>query len=57
MKRALGKLLRDQRGATAIEYGLILALIVLTLMAALIEFADTSIDLWDNVADKVTKAG
>lgn len=56
MKRAFGKLLRDTRGATAVEYGLILALIVLALMAALLEFARTSVEIWDNVAEKVTNA-
>ena len=50
------RLLRDRKGATAIEYGLILAVVVLAMMVALVEFADTTIDLWNNVADKVTKA-
>ena len=56
MIRALGKLVRDRRGGTAIEYGLILALVVLAMMAALINFAGASIDIWSNVASKVTNA-
>lgn len=56
MKHLMGKLLRDSRGGTAIEYGLILGLIVITLMAALIMFAETSVDLWQNISDKVVKA-
>ena len=43
----------DDRGATAIEYGLILALIALAAMAALMSLADTTIGMWDNVADNV----
>ena len=56
MKRFDGKLFRDTRGATAIEYGLIVALVVIALIAALLEFAHTSLDMWDNIADKVIKA-
>ncbi|NNM76522.1 Flp family type IVb pilin [Sphingomonas sp. ID1715] len=41
------------KGATAIEYGLILALIVLAAMVALMTLADTTIGMWDNVAENV----
>lgn len=56
MTRLIGKILREARGATTIEYGLILALIVLVLMAALMEFAATSIELWNNVSEQVVGA-
>ncbi len=53
----IGKLLRDESGGTAIEYGFILALVVLALMATLIAFASASHDIWTNISDKVTSAG
>jgi pilus assembly protein Flp/PilA len=56
MWKQLGKLSRDQRGATAVEYGLIIALIVLAMVGALNHFADTTIDIWDHVATEVTNA-
>jgi len=44
------------RGASAVEYGLILALIVLTLMAALSQVADVTVGMWGNVSTKVAAA-
>ena len=51
---ACRRLRRSRRGATAVEYGLILALIVLVMIGALQFFADTTIAMWGNVADEVT---
>jgi pilus assembly protein Flp/PilA len=48
-------LLRDRKGAAVIEYGLIIGLIVLALMAALVELGTTTKGIWDNVSDKVQK--
>lgn len=56
MKQAIGKLFRDCRGATAVEYGLILALVVLALMASLLGMAGTSTGIWNNVATQVKEA-
>jgi pilus assembly protein Flp/PilA len=56
MKRLLRNLLADVRGATAIEYGLILALVVLGLMAALIALANSSTSLWTDVSTQVRDA-
>lgn len=51
------KRLKDcTKGGTAIEYGLILALIVLAMMVALEDFASTSIRMWSNVSTKVQNA-
>jgi pilus assembly protein Flp/PilA len=50
------KLLRCQRAGTAIEYGLILAVIVLTLMSALIALADTTTGMWNNISAEVQAA-
>ena len=50
------RLLRDDRGATAIEYGLIVALIVIAMLAALGGVGGETGGLWGNVADKATEA-
>lgn len=55
MKRLI-KLLRDNRGATAIEYGLIAALVVLGAFLGLQNFANTSVGMWNNVSDTVSKS-
>ena len=56
MKNFIKRLTSDQTGATAIEYGLILALIVLAMLSALQAFADGSITIWESVADKTAAA-
>ncbi|WP_343518963.1 Flp family type IVb pilin [Sphingomonas sp.] len=49
-------LLRCERAATAVEYGLILALIVLAMMLALIELAGTTTGMWNKVSAAVQSA-
>ena len=49
-------LLRDTRGATAIEYGLIAALIVIAMMAALQGLANETIAMWGNVESDMQDA-
>ena len=53
MIHVLCQLARSRRGATAVEYGLILSLVVLTMLAALQGLASTTSGMWDNVSDKV----
>lgn len=48
------KLIRDERGASAIEMGLICALIVMAMFTALQGFANESKSMWSNVASKVS---
>jgi pilus assembly protein Flp/PilA len=48
------KLIRDQKAATAVEYGLIIALIVLAMMAGLSQFAGTTIGMWNDIAANVS---
>ena len=48
------RLLRDDRGATAVEYGLIVALIVIAMMGALRGVANENTGLWAVVTQKVT---
>lgn len=51
--RALIKLFKDERGATAVEYGLILALIFLAMVGAVGTFAGTTTEMWNTVSTKV----
>jgi pilus assembly protein Flp/PilA len=53
MKRR-SALLLDPRGATAVEYGLICALIVLIMLTGLYSLAGTTISMWNNVSSKTT---
>lgn len=48
----LARLLRDQRGATAVEYGLILAMIVLAMLGALSGVANETNRMWGDVHSK-----
>lgn len=50
-------LLRDYKGATAVEYGFIVALIVIAIIAAIQGLAGANTTIWNNVSDKVQKAG
>ncbi|WP_380785843.1 Flp family type IVb pilin [Sphingomonas sp. R86521] len=52
----LVRLTRDRRGATAIEYGLILALVFLGMLLALTALADKTIGLWNYVDVSVAAA-
>ena len=53
MMRLFKRVGRDERGATAVEYGLICSLIVLAMVAALNRFADTTTGMWNNVSNTV----
>jgi pilus assembly protein Flp/PilA len=48
--------LRDNRAATAVEYGLIVALIVIAMIASLQGVASQTISMWGNVSNKVAAA-
>jgi pilus assembly protein Flp/PilA len=61
MARTLLRLLRDEKGATAIEYGLIAALIALVLISAFVTFganlgnmfnyiAGRAVPVWENAS-------
>ena len=57
MIRRFGKLLRDCRGATAVEYGLIISLVVIGCLGALTAVASATTDIWTDVSTKVDEAG
>jgi pilus assembly protein Flp/PilA len=52
----LRALATSTRGATAVEYGLILAMIVLAMMAALVPMAGATTGLWNTIANQFQNA-
>ncbi|MEA1084925.1 MAG: Flp family type IVb pilin [Sphingomonas sp.] len=56
-RRTAADLRRDSRGATAVEYGLIVALIVIVMIVALKQVARANTDVWQQVSTKVVNAG
>ena len=54
--RRLRALLGDDRGATAVEYGLILALIFLAMVSAVVAFSKDTTDMWNNVSEEIRNA-
>jgi pilus assembly protein Flp/PilA len=50
------RLLRDTRGATAIEYGLIVSLVVIACLVAMQGVADENNGLWAIVTNRVSNA-
>lgn len=55
MMDLLKNLYLSDKGATAVEYGLILALIALTAMVAITGVANETVNMWNGVADEVTE--
>ncbi len=56
MAKILCALLRNSKGATAVEYALILSLIVVAMIGSLTTFASKTISMWNNVATIVNKS-
>ena len=54
--RSIIRALRDRRGATATEYGLILAFVVVGLIVGLTALAGSTTGMWNTVENKVTSA-
>ena len=50
------KLFLSDKGATAVEYGLILALVALSALIAIAGVAGTTSNMWGDVANNVTEA-
>jgi pilus assembly protein Flp/PilA len=55
--RLFAKLIRDTKGASAVEYALICALIVLAMIAGLNAVASKTTTMWNDVADNVMTHG
>ena len=45
-----------EQGATAVEYGLIVSLIVIAMIAALTNVAGSTTNMWNDVRDQVAEA-
>ena len=54
IRTTLRRLFADQNGATAIEYGLIAALIVIAMMGGLSALGGGAGGMWTDVHDQVT---
>ncbi len=46
----------SEKGATAVEYGLIAALIVIAMMTALSNVAGSTTNMWNDVSDQITSS-
>ena len=55
MRLFFAKLIRDIKAASAVEYALICALIVLAMIAGLNAVAGSTITMWNNVSSDVVK--
>ncbi|HRJ64568.1 MAG TPA: Flp family type IVb pilin [Brevundimonas sp.] len=56
MRRFLSRFGRDESGATAIEYGMILALMFLVILGALQAFGGTGSGIFNTAMDKIRAA-
>ena len=50
------EVLADRSAATAVEYGLIISLVVLAMVTALQGVADVTVTMWNDVRTKVGEA-
>lgn len=56
MRSSIRRIIADRKGGTAIEYGLIVSLIVIAMIGALGGLANTTVGMWGNVNNKVAAA-
>ncbi len=56
MIRLMQRLLADRKGGTAIEYGLIASVIIITMLASFIQLANSTTGIWGNVNNKIDDA-
>ena len=52
----INRLLQDESGATAIEYGLIASLVVIAVIGSMNLFAGETIDMWNYVSDSMVNS-
>lgn len=50
------KFVNDQRGATAVEYGMILAMIFLAMIGAVSAFGVNATEMWNDMSDTIVEA-
>lgn len=56
MRSSIRRIIADCKGGTAIEYALIVSLIVIMMVAAFSALANTTVSMWGNVNNKVVAA-
>ena len=56
MRKRLRALLIDRKAATAVEYGLIVSLIVIAMIASLKGVANSTIEMWNYVETETVDA-
>ncbi len=56
MRRFIARFLRDEAGATAIEYGIILALMFLVILSAVMAFGGTSSGIFNKAMNTLRGA-
>jgi pilus assembly protein Flp/PilA len=54
--RFMNKIAADTKGATAVEYSLIIALVCLAMIGALIALAEGTSSMWGGVSTSITEA-
>ncbi|MGJ8537372.1 MAG: Flp family type IVb pilin [Parasphingopyxis sp.] len=54
MKNWVRNILHDERGATAVEYGLIVSLIVISMVGALAVLGNSTTTMWNDVSNEVS---
>jgi pilus assembly protein Flp/PilA len=52
--RFFQRLIRSKRGATAVEYGLIVSLVVIACVGAMSQMAASTNGMWNNIASAVS---
>ena len=55
LSKFLKRIGSDNSGATAVEYGLIVSLIVIACIAGMNSFANSSDGMWTNVTNRVSE--
>ena len=51
--RRVFSIFKDERGATAVEYGLILALVFIAMVVGVISVGQSTSDMWNYVSNNV----
>jgi pilus assembly protein Flp/PilA len=53
--RRVSAIFKDKKGATAIEYGLILALVFLAMIVGVTTFGQTTSNMWNHVSNSMAR--
>jgi Flp pilus assembly pilin Flp len=56
IKERIVALLIDESGSTAVEYGLLVSLVGVTVVTAMTEFGEVLRDMFEDIADKIDDA-